>query len=93
MRESVDGLVQGRGERLDRQALEGLDQRMCEAVQPVAVADDGFAFHLIQHFPNLLGAVLMVIQERDKAGNGTLKVDVVFPKRIVGVDEKTLGAI
>ena len=93
MRESVDGLVQGRGERFDCQPLEGLDQRMCEAMQPVAVAHDGFAFHLIQHFPNLLGAVLVVIQERDKAGNGALEVNVIFPKRIVGVDEKTLSAI
>ena len=93
MGESVDGFVQGRGKRLDRQALEGLDQGMREAVQPVAVGDDGFAFHLVQHFAHLLGAVLVVIQERDEVCDGALKVDVIFPKRIVGIDEQGLCAI
>ncbi len=56
MGESIDGLVQCRGKRFDCQALEGLDQRMRETVQPVAVADDGLALHLVQHFTHLLGA-------------------------------------
>jgi hypothetical protein len=79
--------------RFDRQALEGLDQRMSETVQPVAVAHDGLALHLVQHFTHLLARVLVVIQKRDEAGNGALKVDVIFPKRIVGIDEQRLCAI
>ena len=35
----------------------------------------------------------MMIQERNKVGDGTLKVDVVFPKRIVGIDQQRLRAI
>jgi len=33
----------------------------------------------------------VMIQKRDKAGNGPLEVDVVLPERIVGVDEEGLG--
>ena len=91
--ESVDGFVQSGGERLDRQALEGLDQRMRETVQPVAMADDGLALHLVQHFAHLLGRVFVMIQERDEVGDGALKVDVVLPQRIVGIDEQRLRAI
>ena len=93
MRESIDGFVQRRGERFDRQALEGLDQRMRETVQPVAMADDGLALHLVQHFTHLLVRVLLVVQKRDELGDGALEVDVIFPKRIVGIDQQRLRAI
>ena len=45
--ESVDGLMQRWGERFHREPLEGLDQRVRETVQPVAVADDGFTLYLV----------------------------------------------
>jgi hypothetical protein len=31
-----------------------------------------------------------VIQKRDEVGDGAFKVDVIFPKRIVGIDQKRL---
>ena len=66
---------------------------MREAVQSVAVSHDGLALHLVQHLAHLLGSVLVVIQERDEVGDGALKVDVVFPQRIVGIDQQRLRAI
>ena len=35
----------------------------------------------------------MVIQERNEVRDGALKVNVVFPKRIVGIDQQGLRAI
>jgi hypothetical protein len=32
----------------------------------------------------------MMVQERDKVGDGALKVNVVFPERVVGVYEQVL---
>ena len=66
---------------------------MREAVQPVAVGDDDSAFHLVQHLAHLLRRVLAMIQERNEAGDGALKIDVVFPQRVVGVDEQRLRAV
>ena len=40
--------------------------------------------------PNLFGSVDTVIEIGDEAGNGALEVDVVFPERVVGVDEQSL---
>jgi hypothetical protein len=34
-----------------------------------------------------------MIQKRNEVGDGPLKVDVVFPKRVVGVNEQDLAAI
>ena len=31
-----------------------------------------------------------MVQKRDEAGDGALEVDVVFPERVVGVDEEGL---
>ena len=33
----------------------------------------------------------MVVQEGDEVGDGALEVDVVFPERVVGVDEQVLA--
>ena len=54
MGESIDGFVQRRGEGFDRQAFEGLDQRMRETVQSVTMADDGLSLHLVEYFTHLL---------------------------------------
>ncbi len=58
MGETADGLVQRRGERLDREALEGLDQRVGKAEQPIAVLDDVGPLHVIEHLAHLLAACI-----------------------------------
>ena len=35
----------------------------------------------------------MMIQERDKVRDCTFKIDVVFPQRIVGIDEQRLRTV
>ena len=89
--EAVDLGVQLGRDRLDAQPLEGVDQRMGEAVQSVAMLHDAFALHVVEHFAHLLGRELVMIQKRDEAGDGALEVDVVLPERVVGVDEEGLG--
>ena len=41
----------------------------------------------VAHFGS---GILVVIQVADECGNHAFKVDVVFPQRVVGVDEKGL---
>ena len=98
-----DEVILGYHARLDPEAvgigfvafvtLEGFDQRMCEAVQSIAVGEDGFTFYLVQHLAHLLRRIFVMIQERNKVGDGSLKVDIVFPQRIVGIDQQGLLAI
>jgi hypothetical protein len=51
---------------------------------------DGFAFHGIEGFSHLCWRVLVVIEKADKCSNCALKVDVVFPERIVSIDKQGL---
>src|SRR5260370_12559549 len=66
---------------------------MREAVQAVAVLDDGFSLHVVQHQANHLGRVLAMVEERYKLGDRPLEIDVVFPECVIGIDEQSLGAI
>jgi hypothetical protein len=34
-----------------------------------------------------------MIEERNKVGNCPLKINIVFPKRVIGIDEQCLEAI
>jgi hypothetical protein len=82
--------VQSGGKGFNRQTFEGINQCVRKAVQSIAMLDDAFAFDFIQDVPDLGGRVLMMVQERDKVGDGALKVNVVFPERVVGVYEQVL---
>ncbi len=93
VRESADGFVQRGGEWLDGQTLESLYQCVSETVKPVSVADNALAFDVVQNLTNLLGRVLMMIQKRNEIRDGALEVDVVFPERVIGVDEQRLWTI
>ena len=79
MSKAIDGVVQSGGKGFNRQTFKGIDQCVRKAVQAVAMLDDAFAFDFIQDVADLGGRVLMMVQERDKAGDCALKVNVVFP--------------
>src|SRR5258708_2562030 len=66
---------------------------MSKAVQAVAVLDDGFPLHVVQHQANHLGGVLTMVEKRYELGNRPLEIDVVFPERVIGIDEQSLGVI
>ena len=70
--------------------LEAGNQRAAEAVQAVAVRQDGGVLNAVEMAANLIGSVDAVVEIRDEAGNRPLKVDVVLPQRVVGVDEEGL---
>ena len=74
------------------ETLEGVDEGVGEAVQSVSVLNDAFALDVVQDFADLLGRELVMIQEGDEFRDGSLEVDIVFPERVVGVDEESLDA-
>jgi hypothetical protein len=55
------------------------------------VGENSFALDGVQSLAHLGGRVLVVVQIADEGGDGALEVDVVFPQRIVGVDEQRLA--
>src|SRR5512146_1133253 len=65
---------------------------MGEAVRAIAALHDGFPFHPIKKEAHFLRRHVLMVQALDEAGNRLLKIDVVLPKRIVGVDEQGLGS-
>ena len=71
--------------------LEAGDQRTPEAVETVAVGEDGGVLYPVEMAADLLWSVNPVIEVGDEAGNGALEVDVVLPKSIVGVNEQGLS--
>ena len=83
--------VQPRRDWLDAQPFKCIYQSVGKAVQAVPVGNDAFALDIIQHSTNLIRREFVVIQERDKARDGALEIDIVLPKRVVGVDEEGLG--
>jgi hypothetical protein len=60
-------------------------------VQSITMCHDALALHIVKHFANLLGRKFVVIQKRNELRDRPLEIDIVFPERIVGVNEKVLG--
>ena len=92
VREAVNLRMQFRRDRLNAKPLKRVHQRVRKAVQAVAVGHDAFALNVVENFAYLLGRKFMVIEKRNEARDRALKIDIVFPERIVGIDEKCLGA-
>src|ERR1700722_17271076 len=74
-----------------REAFKAGNQRLGKAGKPVAMRKDGIALSLIQRLPHLLRRVGEMIKVGNIRGDGTLKVDVVFPERVVSINEKGLA--
>src|SRR5208283_3965762 len=43
--------------------------------------------------PNHLRRVLAMVEERNELGDRPFEIDVIFPERVIGIDEQSLGAI
>src|SRR5215831_6983799 len=90
LRKACHLLVELGCDRERAEPFESVDERVREAVEAVSVLDDALAFDVVEDFADLVGLELVMVQEFDKARDRTLKVDVVFPERVVGIDEKSL---
>src|SRR5579859_563502 len=86
----ADALAQLRREWLYAETLKGTAQRVGEAIEPVSMREDRFAFDLIEALAHLLRRELVMVQKGNEVGNRPLEVDVVLPERIIGVDEQRL---
>ena len=62
-------------------------------MQAVAVFDDGFSLHVVQHQPNHLGRALAVVEKRNELRDRPFEINVVFPESVISIDEQSLGAI
>jgi hypothetical protein len=63
---------------------------MGKAVQPIAMLYDALAFYLVQDATNLLGRIFLMIEKGNEIGDGSLKVNVVFPQRVVRIYQQVL---
>jgi hypothetical protein len=88
--EALDSAMLLGGDRGFGELFEAGDEGATEAVQAVAVGEDGCVLDTVKVSADLLGGVEAVIEVGDEAGDGSLEVDVVLPERVVGVDEQSL---
>jgi len=88
--EAFDAAVLFFGERDVGELLEAGDERAAEAMQAVAVGEDGRVLDTVEVAADLFGGVDAVIEVGDEAGDGALEVDVVLPEGVVCVDEQGL---
>src|SRR5208282_2502486 len=49
--------------------------------------------HVVQYQANRLRRVFAMVEERNELGDRSFEIDVVFPERIIGIDEQSLGAV
>ena len=70
--------------------LEACDEGSAKAVESVAVGFDGCVLDAVEVTADLFRGVDAVVEVGDEAGDGALEVDVVLPKRVVGVDKQGL---
>lgn len=89
--EAGDALMLLRCHRGIGKLLKAVHQRAAKAVQPIAVGRNGGMLAVVQVFAHLLRSMDTVVQVGDKAGDGPLKVDIVLPQRVIGVEEQRLG--
>ena len=89
--EAGDALMLLRSDGGVRELLEAIDERAAEALEAVAVGGDGGVLALIKVVADLCGGVDAMVKVGDEGGDGALEVDVVFPERVVGVEQQSLG--
>ena len=70
--------------------FEAGDQRPAEAVKPVTVCAYSVVLDSVEVAADFFRSVNSVIKIGDEAGDGTLEVDVVFPKSVVSIDQQGL---
>ena len=88
--EAFDAAMLVVGEGDVGELLEAGDERLSKAVQTITPGKDGGVLDPVEVAANLFGGVDAVIKVGDEAGNCPLKVDVVLPERVVGVDQESL---
>src|SRR6516162_6584688 len=52
---------------------------------------DVFPLDVIQNMADLIRSVVAMVEKRDEVGNCPLEIDVVLPKRVIGIDEQILA--
>jgi serine/threonine protein kinase len=72
------------------QVFEACNQRMVEGVSSVAMCLNAGCLQPVEGVTNLGGCPRGMCDQIDKAIDGTLKVDVVFPERVIRVDHEYL---
>ena len=88
--EGNDALVLFRRYRRSGELLEAADERLPEALETVAVGGNRGSFDMVQTFAHFFVGVDAMVEVRDEGRDGALEVNIVFPQRVVGVEEQGL---
>ena len=51
---------------------------------------NGFMLHLVEVAAHFLGGMDTMVEMGDKIGDRLLKIDVVLPKGVIGIDKQSL---
>jgi len=62
-------------------------------VQAVAVFEDRVALDIVESKAYLIGRILAMIEERNEPSDRTFKINIVFPERVIRIDEQSLGSL
>ena len=89
--EAKDAGVFFRGDGGIGELLEAVDQRAAEAPQAITMGGDSSMLAEVEAFADLFGGVDTVIQIGDERGDGPFKVNVVLPRRVIGVYQEGLS--
>ena len=90
LREAFDAAMFFFGEGHIGELLEAGDEGAAKAVEAITVGEDGGVLDAVEVAADLFRSVDTVIKVGDEAGDSALEIDVVFPKRVIGVDEQCL---
>ena len=91
VRKSANAFLFLFGNRGWAQPLKAGHHRMRKTRQAVPARKNRLALHGVQRLPHLGRRVFMMIQIADERRNRPLKVDVVFPERVVGINQQGLA--
>ena len=78
-------------ERYVAELLKARYERKTETLESIAVSSDGGALADVEAFAYFFYRMNTVVKIKDEGSDGSLEINIVFPKRIVRIDEQGLA--
>ena len=74
-----------------RQLLKTVCKRTPKAAQTITMSGDRSVLATVQVFANFCGGMDFMVEVRDKSGDRSLKVNIVLPQCVIGIDKQRLS--
>ena len=71
--------------------FEASDQRSPKAKKAISMCSDRGMLTVIEMFTDFGGRMTLVVEIRDERGDCSLEVDVIFPERIVSINQQSVA--